>query len=150
MSKRPKQKLTINGDFLEGLKELRHRVENPNKLPSIHLVGSVYKQRDIREVQMLKFPPWEIGYQVIPMPDMVGWFVRNIYFKIPGERVDDLKDFDVDWILLHAKVLRDDGQGDLILSKIAPDCMKISQHFMPLLRVEKNPDLVVPGGTGHA
>jgi hypothetical protein len=149
MSKRSKQKLTINGDFLEGLKELRHRVENPNKLPSIHLVGSVYKQRDIREVQMLKFPPWEIGYQVLQVPDTAGIFVRNIYCKLPGEQMDELKNEDLDWLLIHLKVLIDDGQGDLILSKIAPDCMKISQHFMPLLLKELKPNLVVPGGTGH-
>lgn len=150
MSKRRPEKLTINQDFKEALEELRHRVENPNKIPSIHLVGNVYKQRDIREVQMLKFPPWEIGYQVIALPDTVGWFVRNIYFKIPGERIDELKDHDVDWILIHAKVLMDEGQGPPIVEKIAPDCMKISQHFMPLLLRELKPNLVVPGGVGHA
>jgi len=142
--------MKIDKDFKEGLEELRHRVENPNKLPSIHLVGNVYKQREIREIQMLTFPPWEIGYQVLPVPDMGGVFVRNIFFKLPGEKIDDLKDDDVDWILLHAKVLIDEGQGPPVIQKINFDCMKISQHFMPLLRVEKNPNIVVPGGTGHA
>ena len=141
--------MTIDKDFKEGLEELRHRVENPNALPSIHLVGSNYRQRDIRQTQTLKFPPWEIGYQVLQMPDMGGVFVRNIFFKLPGEKIDDLKNDDVDWILLHAKVLMDEGQGPPVIDKINTDCMKISQYFMPLLRMEKNPNILVPGGTGH-
>jgi len=150
MANKRREKLTINNDFLEALKEVRHRVENPNKLPSLHLVGNVYKQRDIRQVQTVVFPPWEIGYQVLPMPDTVGLYIRNIYCKIPGERLNDLKDFDIDWLLLHTKVLMDEGQGPPIVEKIAPDCMKISQHFMPLFLKEMTPNVLVPGGTGNA
>jgi len=150
MASKHKEKLTINTDFLEALKEVRHRVENPGKLPSLVLAGNVYRERDIREVQTVVFPPWEIGYQVLPVPDAVGVYIRNICCKMPKDRIDDLTDRDIDWLLIHTKVLVDDGQSDLMIEKISPSCMKISQYFMPLFLKEMKPNLVVPGGNKDA
>lgn len=149
MSKRP-EKLKIDKDFKGALEELRSRVENPNKIPHIFLAGDVYKQRDIRQIQTVHYDNWEIGYQVLEMPDMVGTYVRNIYFKVKNGVLDDLNDRDIDEILIHTKVLIDEGQSNPMIEEIAPDCMKISQIFMPMFLEEKSPNILVPGGTGHA
>jgi len=151
-----KQKLQIDQDFKGALEELRFTVENPNKLPSLHIVGNVYKKRDIGKVQVLHYPPWEIGYQVTLALDdrtgvpIEGVYERNIFFKLPNGRLSDLKNKDIDWILIHTKALVDEGQAPMSIEEIAPDCMKISQIFMPMFLEEKTPKLVVPGGTGHA
>ena len=149
MTKKP-QKLEIDQDFKGALEELRFTVENPNKIPHIFLAGDAYHQRDIRKIQTLTYGNWEIGYQVLEMPDMVGTYVRNIYFKVRNGFLDDLTDRDIDDILIQTKMLVDEGQNIPIPEKIAPDCMKISQIFMPMFLEEKSPKLVVPGGIGHA
>lgn len=124
-------------------------MENPNKIPHIFLAGDMYRQRDIRKIQTLTYGNWEIGYQVLEMPDMVGTYVRNIYFKVRNGFLDDLTDYDIDDILIQTKILMDEGQSTPQLEKISPDCMKISQIFMPMFLEEKSPKLVVPGGIGH-
>lgn len=149
MRKRP-EKLQIDQNFKGALEELRATVENPNKMPHIFLAGNTYRQRDIRQIQTLIYGNWEIGYQVLPIPDMVGTYIRNIYFKVRDGLLNDLTDRDIDEVLINSKCLIDEGQEIPMPEKIAPDCMKISQTFMTMFLYERKPGLVVPGGTGHA
>ena len=148
MGKR-REKLTIDQDFKGALEELRFKVENPNKMPHIFLAGDVYRQRDIRQIQTLTYGNWEIGYQVLEMPDMVGTYIRNIFFKVRNGLLDDLTDRDIDQVLIHAEVLMDQGQTVPEIEQISPDCMKVSQIFMPMFLKEMNPNLKIPGGKGH-
>ena len=145
----PLQQKHIKADpeIVEACKELRFKVENPNRLPRIRLVKGIYKQIDEAAIEMLHFPPWEIGYQVVANLLKSGEFTRNIFLKLPGQDMAEVSKSDMGMILLSTKCLIDDQQGLIKTERIARDCMKFSQRFMVWF-LYKDPNL--KKGEGNA
>lgn len=150
MTHKVKKSIKPDKDLIEGLKELRYVVENPNKQPALALRGSIYRPIDKQELQILRYPPWVIGYKVVEDTIRAGFFIRTIFVKLPGENIAEVKEDQKGMMVEAISVLMDEGQDLPEIQRVAHDCMRFTQRFMVLYRKENKPGLVVPGGVGHA
>lgn len=148
MNKRTKKPKSVPKDLREVLKELRYRVENPNKRPLIALRGGVFRELHPEKVEVLHYPPWEIGYQVVEHPIKDGFFVRNIFLKLPGHNIEKVKGPDRQMMTdAVSQELLEIGMSEVNIERIAVDCLKFSQYFMVMYQKERNPNLVsIAGG----
>ena len=137
----------VQKDLAEGLKELRHKVENQGK-SKIILVGHTYKTPDLNKVEILQYPPWEIGYMVEPVDINQGFFKRTVFIKIKGDKVLDIPEREMEPIMgAVVQELFDIGNEMPEMDLIADDCMRFTQRFAIVFWHEGNPNLIVPGTT---
>jgi hypothetical protein len=137
-------KVPVNGQILSALKELRQDVENQGT-GTMKLIGGIYITRDIKEVMMATVKPWEFGYQIKPTIDP-GIFLRNIYIKLPGEKIMDVPQHERDPIMGSVfEAMIDQGNEFPSFELIADDCILVSQHFAVMFQFESNPNIVNPG-----
>ena len=127
------------------LTDLRHMEENRGKdSKTIAYVGGVYRHIDPTEVLIAKWDGWDIGYK---LRDKGKSVVRTIYIKCgqPFKSVPKAERDNVVACVLD--VLIDRGQGMPFIAIIAPNCLKITQEFVPLYLVERSPRLTrIAGG----
>ena len=134
----------VDKTLVEGLKELRHNVENQGQ-PKIMLVGDTYKTRGLTEVRSIRYNGWDFGYQVKPTPDPTI-FVRRIFMKRQGEKILDIPDKERERIMGAIFEAMIDTVADIPSFKlIADDCILIEQQFMVAFMHEFNPNIVTPG-----
>lgn len=130
-------------ELVEGLKELRYVVENPNKRPDIALrQGGIYRLINREQVQTLTWKPWEFGYQVKEDLFRDGFFTRNVFIKLKGSDIGEIPEREMGMITEAVSHLLDVGQGPVIMSRIAFDCIKMSQQFQVFYLKEMKPNLV--------
>lgn len=147
MKRKPNKPKPVPKDLREGLQELRYVVENPNRRPLVALRNGVYRQLNPEKVEVLNYPPWEIGYQVVEHPVKDDFFVRNIFLKLPGHNIEKVKQDDMQMMTdAISSELLDIGMSEVDISRISIDTLKYSQHFMVFYRTERNPNLVTKAG----
>lgn len=137
--------LEPDGELLAMCQALRNHVETINQSPVITLRGAVFKSREI-DIQTAQLGPWEVGYRVSEVPLAIdGTMQREIWLKVHGATLDEVSDRE------RAKVVTalfeaflDQGGGEPTIEPVADDCLKITQQFMVMMWVERNPGLVVP------
>ena len=138
----------VQKDLAEGLKALRHEVENQGKGQRIVLVGQTYKTPLLNEVKILNYPPWEIGYKVEPIDIHQGMFKRTIYLKIKGEDILEIPEEEREPLMgAIFQELIDIGNEMPDIDCIATDCIRLQQSFFVMFWHEGNPNLIVPGTT---
>lgn len=151
MTHKRKELLKPDSDLVEGLKELRYRVENPNKQPSIALRGGeTYKIINPANVQLLNYPPWQVGYKVVEDMLKPGMFTRTIFLKLPNEDIGEVNKEEMGKMVIALSELMDEGQDIPTVDRIARDCMKFTQKFMVWYKVEQKPNIIIPGKVGNA
>ncbi len=137
----------VQKDLAEGLKELRHKVENQGK-SKIILVGHTYKTPELNKVEILQYPPWEIGYMVEPVDIDQGFFKRMVFIKLKGDKILDVPEREMEPIMgAVVQELFDIGNEMPEMDLIADDCMRFTQRFAIVFWHEGNPNLIVPGTT---
>ena len=138
--------ITVQVDLAEGLKELRHKVENQGK-SKIILVGQTYQTPELNKVEVCTYPPWEIGYMVEPVDIDQGFFKRTVFIKLKGDKILDVPEMEMEPIMgAVTQELFDIGNEMPEMDLIADDCMRFTQRFAIVFWHEGNPNLVVPGG----
>lgn len=142
--------IEVDKDLAEGLKRLRHDVENQGK-SKIQLVGSTFKGSGLTEIKVLTYHPWEIGYKVEPVDLHQGFFKRTIFIKLKGDDILDVTEKEMEPIMgAVTQELFDMGNEMPVMEQINRDCIKFTQRFAVVFWHEGNPNLVVPGGVGRA
>jgi len=128
---------------ISALEDLRDGVENFNRMPSLALRGGLYRGMDKESIFTTTVDGWIIGYR---LKDLGLKMLREIFVKIPGERLDSIPDEQKNPVISAVfNVFLDFGQGEATIDPIAMDTVKITQTFVPMYLVEKNPNIVVPG-----
>ena len=138
-----------NKELKDALDTLRHRVENPNQFPGVQLIGGVYRSKKPSEMMVLTYPPWAIGYRVIPKGNN-GTFVRQINIKVQNAKLSEVPHDEAEPIMLAIfDSLLDNQAGEVVFCANLPDgrplpddLMIIEQEFMPMFLMEKKPGLV--------
>jgi hypothetical protein len=138
--------IAVQSDLAEGLREVREKVENQGK-PKIILVGNSYKSTMLDDVQIVNYPPWEIGYKVEPLDIHQGFFKRTVFIKLKGDKILDVPEREMEPIMgAVTQELFDIGNEMPNMDLIADDCIRFTQRFAIMFWHEGNPNLVVPGG----
>lgn len=131
----------------ERLQDLRQHVENLGAGTSLHLVGDIYRKRELTRVYSTKVDSWIIGYRVFPIDLINGFFQRTIFIKLPKERIMEVSEDERNAIAgaIHQTML-DAGADAPEVEEIAYDCLAIHQRFSVMFWNEGNPNIIVPGG----
>lgn len=141
------RKMPSDKRMIERLTDLRQFVENQGAGSSIHLVGDVYRKRELTQVYSAKLDSWEIGYKVEPLDFVNGLFMRTVFIRLKGWRILEVGEDERNAIIgaVH-KTLLDPGADMPTVEPISEECLKITQNFAVMFWHEGNPNLVVPGG----
>lgn len=143
-------KLDYDTKLKDALDDLRYRVENSNKQPEIDLkVGGIYRQKKLDEMLVTIYPPWAIGYRVIPKGNN-GTFARQINIKLNGSKLSEVPHDEMEPIMNAIfEAMLDRDAGEVVFcdklpngGRLPPDLMIIEQEFMPMFLIEKKPGLV--------
>jgi len=98
---------------------------------------------NIKQIFTTNVDGWEFGYQ---LKDLGIHMLRNIYIK-SEQPLEELTKEERDPIIKGVlDVFIDRAVGDVGIEPLGPNSLKISQTFLPSYWVEKNPNLIVPGG----
>ena len=131
--------------ILEGLREF---VDTINQSPDLALRGGIYRGIEKADVQTVRVDGLEIGYK---LEDHGVFMRRKVFVKAPGYRMEDIPHEEIEpAIVAVMDVFFVQGAGMPSLQQIAPDCMLVQQDVIPMLLVERNPNLVsIAGGFGE-
>lgn len=144
--KRKKKPTEPNAKLSEGLRSLRHEVENQGPTAKLALVGGLTRPRELTDINILQFPPWSIGYKVVPVDVSQGKYERTIYVKIPGEKIEDIPVREMEPIMLSIfETMLDSGNSEPDIDYVAFDTMRIRQEFIVMFWKEMSPRVIVPG-----
>lgn len=114
------------------LEALRYRVENPNKRSIVILKSGVYKTRDDALIQSIDHDGFVVGYKLYENRQ-TGCFVRVVLIKIPGYKINELPNGQIDPILNACfDAFIDKGQSMPGIKNIGPEAIEIKQTFLPL------------------
>lgn len=129
--------------FASACEDLRQMVDNLNNAPDLALRGGVFKKLDPEQVFTVKIHGWEVGYQ---LKEFKFHMLRKVFVKAE-QPLNEIPEKEKNPVIQGAmECFIDKGSGEVNIEPIAPDCVMISQAFIPLFRVEKNPNIVVPKG----
>lgn len=147
-SKLPKNRKIPKLDKTAMLKlmDLRMFVDTVNRTPDLALRGGIYREIDKAEVFVQSFDGWEVGYK---LEDHGVFMKRKVFIKCE-QHLDEIPDDQKDPVFNAVmEVFIDRGQSLPEIEPIAPDAVLIQQNFMPLVQVERNPNLVSKGRQVH-
>jgi hypothetical protein len=131
-------------DLTEAYRELRTIVETQGKPPIVLSGMSVYKARELTTVQTMTVNEWVIGYQVKPLDEHQGFYVRKAYAKLTGGHLHELSDDErSDIIMAIAEGALDQGLPTFA-EFINTYTVAISQPFAVVFWHEGNPNIVTP------
>lgn len=131
------------------LTALRHFVDNFNATTKIALrAGDTFKQLSQAEVYTTKMNGWEFGYKLEEYPT---FFKRKVYIKCLEGKIAEVPEQERTAVVTSVfEACLDIGQGEVEIHLIEPSCLLITQEFSPIFLEEKNPRVLVPGGSGKA
>lgn len=136
------------GSLADACEDLRHFVENFNKVPDLAKRGKVFKALDPRMIQVVRVPPWDVGYRL--SETLVGTMVREVFLRNYEIVLDEVDDKEIDSAMLTIfKVFFDQSEDfpeifDMTNSNLDGKTMMFRQQFMPAFLVERNPRVLVP------
>ena len=139
--------LNADANLQEACEGLRDHVDNINQAPALALRNGVYRGIDKRAIQTVKVSGVEIGYR---LQDHKTFMRRQIFIKVPGYKIDDLTHAEREKIITAVfNVFLVPGANLPEIAHIAPDCMLLQQDVVPLILVERNPNVrSLAGGFG--
>lgn len=118
---------------------LREFVENINRTPDLALRGGIYQGIDKGAVQTVRWDGWVIGYK---LEDHALHMRRKVFVKTPGYSIGEVAEAEREEIMSAICDAFVDPVSVPEIEQIASDCLLIVQDFIPVLLVEKNPNLV--------
>lgn len=142
MPKSNREKLDFDPRITAGLMDLRMFVDNINRAPDIMMRHGIFQQIDKDTVMTKTIDGWEFGYK---LEDNGVMLKRKIFVKCEqplAEVLDEEKDPVVQAVF---SVFFDTGQGTPEIEIISDFSLMFTQSVMPLLMVERNPNLVSKG-----
>ncbi len=132
-------------------RDLRHHVEHPNERPDIIVAGGTTTLKNMAGLATATIDGIVIGYRVTESSplEINPFFKREIFIKVPGYRIPtkhtkgDIPDKDFKEILYAAcDELLGEQQEMPHVESLAPDSIKLTQHFQVAHLRHKNPNLV--------
>lgn len=136
---------TLRKDIHDALVALRHHVENQSAQSSIILSTlDTYKQRELRKVHTTRVGEWEFGYQVKPLDEIEGFFMRTIFAKLRGGKLDEINKRERSQVIdaLTSGILDEGTQ--VWFEDIDDTTFAIRQPFAVMFWKEGNPNVLVP------
>ncbi len=135
--------LKADAKVKEALEALANHVDHQGK--GIALKGSIYKQRDPKEVQTVRVDGVIFGYR---LEDHKVYMRRVIFMKVPGYKIEEISENERSRIMTALfNVFFLPGNKLPTVDRINPDCLLFTQDFVPEIAVERSPGLVsIAGG----
>lgn len=128
------------------LADLRSWVENINKAPALALRGNTFSELDKTLVHSVKYDGFEIGYK---MEDHGVFMRRKVFIRATGYDIAEIPQEQIEPVCnAILDVFIDTGGQVPSIERVSLDCLLLTQDFMPVVWVEKNPNVIVPGSTG--
>jgi len=137
--------VSLRKDIHDALVELRAHVENLGSKPSLIVnCFGVKTQRELTAVHTTRVKEWEFGYCVTPLNESQGFYVRTLYVKLHGGKLDEInKDERRQIIDAITSGVLDEG-SETHFEGISDTTFAIRQPFAVMFWNERNPNIVTP------
>ena len=164
-----KEKYKVPDNLMMCLEDLKVTVENINKVPDIALRGTTFQALDKDQIMTAHLDGFTFGYKI---DDFNTYLRRKVFVTLDQpintttfkkiwnvlKRFATGKDSSWEWslpdvepvMLAVFETFLERGQG-IPTIEVSRDqrCVMLTQDFVPLYLVERNPRVLVPGGTVH-
>jgi len=138
-----REKLKFDTELMGVLVDLRMFVDMKGTAPEIAYRNGIYQTLDPDTVYTKKVDGWEFGYRLI---DLGNGFYRRRIFVMCEQKLDTVPDEQKEPVVNTVfEVFLDKGAGEVSIEPISEFTVRIEQDFMPMLLIEKNPNLVSKG-----
>jgi len=129
--------------YRKAFEDLRNFVENINKAPVMAVRNGIFQSLDKDKIYTHKVDEWEVGYGLKDLGEVMQRMICIKCDQKLSEVTEKEREPVVNGIL---DVFLDRGVGMLDSAQISEYEIRFSQTFQPMFLVEKNPNIVVPGG----
>jgi hypothetical protein len=139
-----RRKNGIRKDIENALLALRDHAENVNKTPQLILtVDSTYQYKNLNQIYTTKVQEWEIGYRIRGIDELQGFYMRDVFARVLGGRLDEIGRVDRERVAEGLFSILD-KQSEATIEFIDPSCFCIHQPFAVMHWTEKNANIVTP------
>ena len=142
-----KEKYKVPDNLMMCLEDLKVTVENINKVPDIALRGTTFQALDKDQIMTAHLDGITFGYKI----DDHGDHLTRKVFIVCEQPFSELVEKEKDPVVVACmETFLERGQG-IPTIEVSRDqrCIMLTQDFVPLYLVERNPRVLVPGGTVH-
>jgi hypothetical protein len=135
---------TLRKDVFDALTALRQFVENQGNQVITLSHMDIYRQRELTSIQTTRVGEWTFGYRVMATDADQGFYIRSVFAKLHGGRLDELNKQEREQIIdAVANAVLDKG-SEIRFEAISPIAFVIHQPFAVTFLNELNPNIVTP------
>jgi len=127
----------------KAFEDLRNFVDNINKAPAMAFRNGIYQEIDKDKLYTHRVDSWMVGYGLKDLGDVMQKMIAIKCDQKLKEVTEKEREPVINGIL---DVFLDRGVGELDCCQINEYEIRFSQTFQPMFLVEKNPNIVTPGG----
>lgn len=130
---------------ISAMQDLRHFVENFNKLPALSQRGGTFRMLCPTDIFTVSFDGFVIGYRV---KDCIVCMRRQVFIRTPGYSIGDIPPEQRDPVINAICDVFLDRASPPELVILGPEQVRIDQDFVPFFQIEGNTGIVTPGKLG--
>ena len=124
------------------LEDLRHTLDNFNKLPKLAFRNGIYQAPDKDTIWTTEYEGISYGYRVVQNPIMDDIFTREVFIKFPAP-TKQIPQQDISRALLACfEAFVDPGNEFPSITEESAYTLKMTYQFTLMYLFEKNPNLV--------
>ena len=135
---------TLRKDIHDALVALRQHAENAGSGKVMLVTTDTYQERQLCKVHTTRVQEWELGYGIKPLLTHHGFYMRSVFLRLHGGRLDEINSREQQQIIdaVCASVM--DPGSPATVEFISPVSLVIRQPFAVTFWSEGNPNIVTP------